>query len=161
MAINTSLGTKFYIGPITPSVPATESAYAALSYQEIGSIQSISEFGDQAGAINFTDLGASRVRKFKGARDAGQITVQVANDPADAGQQAAIEAEKTKFDYAVKVVLADAADANDTNSTFFFTAKVSSVRMNVGDANSMLMRSLVFDIDSAVLEVPSEVVSGP
>lgn len=161
MSINTSLGTKFYIGPVAASTPATKSAYAALSYTEIKSIQSISEFGDQAGSINFTDLGASRVRKFKGARDAGQITVSVANDPLDAGQLAAIAAEKTKFDYACKVVLQDQADANDPNSVLYFTAKVSSVRLNPGDANSMIMRTLTFDIDSAVLEVPSVAVSGP
>lgn len=156
MAIASTTGARIFIGPTTAA--ADLAAYQALTYVEIGEVESIGEFGDQASTITFTSLGDARVRKRKGVRDAGDLSVTVANDPHDAGQLAAIAAEKTSFTYAIKVVVADAPDANDTDSTFYFHALVSSARLNVGAANEIVKRVFAMLIDTEIFEDPSTVV---
>ncbi len=93
MAINSAANTKVYIGPTTAAADAT--AYAALSWTEIKEVESLPAFGDSASTINFTALADARVRKRKGARDAGQLAFNCAHDPLDPGQLAAIAAEQT------------------------------------------------------------------
>lgn len=155
----TSAGTRVYIGPVNNTAD-DESAYAALTWVEIGGVETISEFGDSAQIVTFQDLAQSRVQKFKGADDAGDITITCANEPRDAGQIAMIAASKTKFNYAIKVVVADAPDSNDTDSTFYFRGPVSSRRVIVNGANDVTRRNFVVAINSEIVEVPSEAVSG-
>jgi hypothetical protein len=157
MAIASTTGAKIYIGPVTPA--ATLSAYAALSYTEIKNVESISEFGDQSAAVNFTSLSDNRVRKRKGVRDAGDITVVCGHDPLDAGQLAALAAGEAEVAYAFKVVLADGADANDTDSTFYFHALVMNTRLNIGAANEIIKRNFMLAIDTAIFDDLSEAVS--
>lgn len=159
MAVNAmaSAGAKIYIGPVTAA--ATVSAYAALTYVEIGGVESIGEFGDAASAITFTGLGDARVQKLKGAYDAGDITVAAAWAPRDAGQVAARAAAETKFSYAIKVTFEDSPDANDTDSVFYFHAKVMSAKKNVGGANNVMMENYVLGIDTAIYESLSTAVS--
>lgn len=156
MAIAATTGAKIFIGPTTPA--ATETAYEALSWTEIKEVESIGEFGDQASTIEFTSLGDARVRKRKGVRNAGDMTVTVANDALDPGQQAVVAAEATEFAYAFKVVLADGADANDTDSTFYFHALVGSARLSNLSANEIVKRAFNLLIDTAIIEVPSTAV---
>ena len=157
MAIAATTGAQFFMGPVN-STADTKTAYAALSYTEVKEIESIGEFGDQASTITFTSLADARTRKRKGVRDAGDLSVVVANDPLDAGQLAMIAGQLTDFSYAFKVILADAADSNDTDSTFYFRGLVGSARLNVGAANAMIKRTFAVLIDSKIVEVPSLVV---
>lgn len=143
-----SAGAKIYIGPVTAA--ATVSAYAALSYTEIQGVETIGEFGDAASQITFTGIGDNRVRKLKGARDAGDVTVTAAFAPRDPGQVAVRAAERTKFSYAIKVVFEDSPDANDTDSVFYFHAKVMSVKNPVGGANDVLKETYTLAIDTAI-----------
>lgn len=157
MAIASTSGAKISIGPVNSSAD-TSTDYSGLSYTEITPVESIGEFGDQAATIEFTALGDARVRKRKGVRNAGDLNVVCGNDPLDPGQLAAIAAEETDFTYAFKVELADAADANDTDSVFYFRALVSSARLNVGAANEIIKRNFAVLIDSAIVEVASVAV---
>lgn len=159
MAIGTSAGTKIYIGPVN-NAANDESAYAGLTWVEIGGVETISEFGDSATIATFLALADARVRKYKGADDAGDVTITVGNDARNAGQIAAVAASKTKFNYAFKVVVADAPDSNDTDSTFYFRGPVTGRRVNVNGANDVTRRAFVVAINSEIVEVPSEAVSG-
>lgn len=155
MALSDGLGTKIFIGPVATSDDT--STYAALTpWVEIGEVESIGEFGDAASAINFTSLSSARVRKRKGARDAGDVSVVCANIPDDPGQLAAIAAEGTKYRYAFKVVAADAESEDFTDSEFYFGALVMSKRLNVGASNAVNKRTINLAIDTDIHEVPSE-----
>lgn len=151
MAIASSTGAQFYIGPVN-STADDHTAYTALTYVEVKEVESIGEFGDQASTITFTSLGDARVRKRKGVRDAGDLNVVVASDPLDTGQGNMIASQATDFSYAFKVQLADGADANDTDSHFHFRALTSSARLNVGAANNIIKRAFAVLIDSKVVE---------
>lgn len=154
-ALSDGLGTKVFIGPVATSDDT--STYAILTgWLEISEVESIGEFGDAASAITFTSLSAARVRKRKGARDAGDVAIVCANVPGDPGQEAAIAAEGTKFRYAFKVVAADAESEDFTDSEFYFGALVMSKRVNVGASNAVNKRTINLAIDTDIHEVPSE-----
>lgn len=157
MGIASSTGAQVFIGPVN-STAVDQTHYAALAYTEIAPVETIGEFADSASTITFTSLGDARVRKRKGVRDAGDLTITCANDPLDVGQKAAIAAEKTENTYAFKISLQDGADANDTDSVFYFRALVASARLNVGGANAIVRRAFALLIDSPVVEVPSLVI---
>lgn len=152
-----SAGAKIYIGPTTAAT--TASAYSALSYTEIMGIETLGEFGDSAAMITFTGLADSRVQKLKGPYDAGDIAAVFARLPLDPGQIAAKVAAAAKFSYAIKVVLEDSADANDTDSVFYFHAKVMGTKNGVGGATDVLKLNLTFAITTAIIEVASVAVS--
>jgi hypothetical protein len=158
MAISTSSGARVFIGPANP-VADTEAEYEALTWTEIDEVESVSEFGDQASTVTATTLKDARVRKRKGVRDAGDITIVALHDPLDVGQLAMVAAEKTSFVYAMKIELADAADANDTDTVFYLNVLVSSVRLSGLQPNEITKRNFVALIDTAPLEVPSEAVA--
>ncbi|MFU0503655.1 iron ABC transporter substrate-binding protein [Pseudaminobacter sp. NGMCC 1.201702] len=156
MSVTTASGAKIFIGPTTAAADAA--AYAALVYTEIGEVESLGEFGDEAADVTFTSLSDARVRHLKGSRDAGVMSVVVGRDPLDLGQVAARAAEKTKFAYAFKVVAADAQDANDTDSTFYFHALVQSAKENFGESDNVVRTTFNLGITTAIIEVPATVV---
>lgn len=157
MAISTSEGALVYIGPVTAA--ATQSALAALSYTLVGKVESIGEIGPQSQDSTFTPLGGGDVQHLKGARDNGMTTILCARDPLDAGQIAMKAAERTKFEYAVKIVLADGADSTDTDTTIYVRGPVFSARKGVGGANDVT--KITFGVGNNIyLEDPSEAVSG-
>lgn len=160
MAFTSGTGAKIFIGPVN-STANTASAYAALTYTEIGEVDSMSEFGPQSSVITFASLGDAIMRKAKGVRDNGDATIVVANDPRDPGQIALVAAEKTNFQYAVKVLAADAPDANDTDSVWYWRALVGSARLQGLSSNDVTKRGFQLFITSLIVEVPSQAVSGP
>lgn len=151
--MNSSSGTKLYIGPVTAAADAA--AYAALTWVEVSEVESIPEFGETNALVSFVSMSAGRVRKAKGAADSGDLTVACANLPRDAGQLAMIAARATKFAYAIKIVVEDSPDANDGDSTFYFHAYVMAAKPNIGGANDPTKRNFGLAIETAIFEVPS------
>jgi len=156
MTVTTASGSKVSIGPTTAA--ANAAAYAALTYVPIGEVQNLGEFGDQSNDVTFTSLSDGRVRHLKGARDAGVLALVCGRDPLDAGQVALRAAEKTKFAYAVKIEAADALDANDTNSVFYFHCLVQSARDNFGESDGIVTTTFNLGITTGIIEVPATVV---
>lgn len=160
--ITTASGAKIYIGPTTVVTGANDAAiitaYEALTYVEIKEVESLGEFGDAANDVTFTSLSDARVRHLKGARDAGVLALVVGRDPYDAGQIAARAAEKTKFAYAFKIVAADAADATDTPTTFFFHALVQGAKENFGEADNVVKTNFDLGITTKIYEDVAAIV---
>lgn len=151
--LDTAAGSKFYIGPVNTTA-ANAAAYAALTYTEVGEVESIGEFGDQSNSVTFTALGDRRVKKFKGSRDAGTITVVIGHDSSDTGQTDLNAAEATDNDYAIKIELDDAGTGSPSNNTtFYFRAKVMGVRTNPGDAENVVRITAEIAINSAIVKV--------
>lgn len=154
MGLSVSSGQKFYIGPIAPTTPVDPTAYAALgSYTQLGNLESVSPFGDSASQITFSDMARQRINKFKGARDGGQVTISAGHDPLDVGQIALIAAEKTQFAYAFKLDLDEQVDAGWSTTLLYFTARVMQARIQPGDANNILKREYVLDVDSSISQL--------
>lgn len=158
MAITTASGTKFYIGP-TRSVLGNKAAMDALTWVEVGEVESLGEFGDEASIVTFASIGDGRVRKLKGARDAGTIELTVGRDPRNAGQQAMKAGQKTKFQYAFKIEAEDAPDENDTNSSYYFIGLINSDRENYGTNDNVVRITFSVGINSEILDTPSAAVA--
>jgi hypothetical protein len=154
--ITTTSGAKVFIGPSTAAADAA--AYAALTFTEVGEVENIGEFGDQSADITFTAIGDARTRHVKGPRDAGTVALVVGRDPLDPGQIALRAAEKTRFAYAIKIVASDRADANDTDSVFYFHALVQSARTTFAEADKVTKQTFSLGIVSPIVEVPATVV---
>src|SRR3954447_23744301 len=101
----TATGSRLYIAPSTATIPADAAAWAALTWTEIGLLESIGEYGDQSSIITAAVLGDGRMRKAKGARDAGDMQLFALPKTADTGQQAIIAAEATYNTFPFKVTL--------------------------------------------------------
>jgi len=152
MSINASTGAKIYICSTPHPTASDVSAYAALTWVEIGEVESIGAFGDKAADISFTSLSDSRTKHLKGARDAGSFDVVYAHDPLDAGQIALAAAQRTKFSYPIKVTVPDAQDESASDSAFYFQAKVSGVPINPGSASDVTKRTASLGIDTEIVE---------
>lgn len=148
MAINTAAGSRIFIGPVTTADDVT--AYAALAWTEIGEVEDLGEFGDQSNSVTFTALANARVRKMKGTKDAGDLTLTVGFDAGDAGQLALIaaEADSSPDDYGIKVQLNDSAA---TPTVAYFRGKVMSYRLQPGNADNVVRASVSVGINSAVI----------
>jgi hypothetical protein len=158
--ITTASGTRFYIGTTTligSGSPAFE--YGDDTYTEVGEVQNLGEFGDEAPLVNFAAIGDARVRKLKGARDAGTLALVCGRDPLDAGQQAMVDAEATKFEYNFKVVAADAPTEGHSDTVYYFRGLVTSRRENYGENDNVVTRTFNIAINTAITEEEVELTS--
>jgi Phage tail tube protein, TTP len=145
-------------GGTANSAPTNSSGYAALTWTPIGEVEDISEFGDNAEVIRFLAVADGRVRKLKGAADAGQMQLTMGHDPADAGQIALLTASGSAFRHNFRVTLSDRADANDTDGIMYFGGRVMSFTLRSGGANDVTRRVANIEIESAIVNVAPTVV---
>jgi hypothetical protein len=153
MGITTAAGSKFYVGDEAGS-PDTQTEFEAVTWIEVGMIESLGDFGDETAIVTFTTLGDSRVRKLTAAADAGNMAVVAGRDPLDAGQ-IFLNAADPKLNYPFKIEAADRADENDDNSIFYFIGKITSTRNNYGANDNVVRKNYNIAIDSPIIEVPT------
>lgn len=151
MSISAATGATLSIGTTTDAENLSQ--FLADTYAEIGEVEDLGEFGDEAEIVTFASLADGRMQKLKGVRDAGTMTVVCGNDTSDTGQDALIAAEADTLDYNFKVILNDALTTGGTPSEYYFRAKVSSKRVGVGAANNVVRRTFNIIINSAIIEV--------
>jgi len=153
--IKTASGSKLYIGPATTSLTDTLAEFRSITaWVEIGLIENMGEIGDEASAVTGAAIGDSRIRKAKGARDAGTMAVVCFHDPEDLGQIAAIAASETSDNYAFKLTLND-APTGQIGSIEYFRALVMGERLNVGTNDNIMRRNFNLAVNSAVITDPS------
>jgi hypothetical protein len=151
----TASGTRVFIGAAATSVIDTIAEFEAISgWTEIGLVESVGEYGDQANKVTFEAVGDGRVRKSKGARDAGTLAIVCGHDPTDAGQAALIAAEATNNNYAFKVILPD-GPVGYSDTIQYFRGLVMGKRLNVGNNENIVRRNFSVEINSEVLEDPA------
>src|SRR4249920_1455521 len=93
--IETTSGTKFFISTTAAaSTVDTLAEYEALTWQEILEVEDLGNVGDVSSEVTGAAISDSRIRKAKGARNAGTMNVICFDTvPLDAGQEAVIAAE--------------------------------------------------------------------
>jgi hypothetical protein len=130
--------------------------YEADTYQEIGLVEDMGEFGDAYNPVTANTLSDARVRKRKGTADAGDMNMVVLFDAADTGQQALKDAldDTGALPYNIKVVLNDAiTPSTGTPTTFFFSAFVMSRRITSITSDNIPRGNITLGIDSPIIEV--------
>ena len=153
----TASGTKLYIGPaIVLATTDSAAEFAALTpYVEIKEIENYGELGDEAAAVLFAAVGDARVRKSKGARDAGVMALVCGREVHDPGQIALEAAEQTNQTFSFKMELPDAPTEDYSNSFIYFGALVMSKRLNVGGNDNIIRDNFNLGINTKLYVIPS------
>jgi hypothetical protein len=146
----TATGTKLFIAPSQATTPANAAAYAALSWTEVTLLENIGEYGDQSSIITAAVIGDGRMRKAKGARDAGEFPIVAFPKYTDAGQAAHIAAEATYNTYPIKVELPNKLNATGTNELNYFEALITSKRRNVGGNDNIVRDTFNAAVNTAI-----------
>lgn len=161
MAIHRTAGARFYIGPVVDAdaIEAMDEAaalaffeaIAAEDWEEVEEVESFSDLGDNSDVATFASVKNRRMRKLKTTRDAGTLAVVTGRDALDAGQIAMIEAEKTDFDYAFKLVYNDARTEDYSPSTEYFGGMVMSRPTNIGNVKDVTKRTFNIGVNTAII----------
>jgi hypothetical protein len=148
----TASGTRVFIGVQVASTVDTIAEFQATSvWTEIGLVESVGQYGDQANSVKFEALGDGRVRKSKGARDAGTLAIVCGHDPTDVGQAALIAAEATNLNYSFKVILPD-APVGYSDTIQYFRGLVMGKQLNVGNNENIIRNNFSVEINSEIFE---------
>lgn len=158
MGIFTASRSKLYLTTTTTPPGSYDAAgYGALTWVEVGSIESLGDFGDEASEVTFDDLADGRTKKLKGQRNAGTMQMTLGLDDTDAGQDALddAEADDSTGDYNFKVEFPNKQAAPGSNALRYFSGKVMSVREGVGTANNVVKKNVNIGINTAIVKVAS------
>jgi len=141
----TSAGTT--IG-ISSTLPATydASGYGALSYNAVGEVTDLGEFGREYALVTHNPLGARRTVKRKGSYNDGQVAMTVARVPSDTGREDIITALDSDDPVAFEIVLQD-------GTTLYFAGVVMSYTTNVGSVDQITSASVMIEITTDIVEV--------
>lgn len=161
MSIHKTAGAKWYYSPtiansdtINALSDAAAIAYftAISNWIEVGETENLGTIGDSAQSIPFIATGNSRVRKVKGASDAGNHQVICGRDPLDLGQIAMITAASQHYNHPFKIVAADVPPGTTTPSSQFYAGIVMGKPTQWNDNNSVTRRTFNVEINTAVYE---------
>lgn len=146
MTSQTTAGTIISLKASTSPGAYTEVGFEAVTpYTAIGEITNIGEFGKQYNLVTHNPIGNRKTVKKKGAYNEGQLTLQLARDPADSGQAALLTALASDSDSSFKVVLQD-------TTTLYFTAQVLSYTTNLGSVDQIVGATVVIEITGDIIQ---------
>ena len=144
----TTLGTTL---GVVLGEPATfdDTGYAALTYELVGEVGDLGEFGGTREVVTFTPVDTGIVAKRPGSIDYGEMSLQIARDAADAGQVALQDAlDGTN---AGEIHSFEVTDRN--GDKLYFTGIVSSFTYNAGSANTIFGGSCTINLTTKPLAV--------
>ncbi|ACL58450.1 hypothetical protein [Methylobacterium nodulans] len=149
-----SNGSKLFIGPSIDidTIDAVDDL-SGLAFTEIKGLKDLGSFGDEATSITSNQLGNSRTLKAKGTKDAGTPSFVVDLKDGDPGQEAAIAAAATNFDYAFYIEYPNKKTATGTNGKRYFAGQVMSCRENPGAANNAITMNINVGINTPIYRV--------
>lgn len=151
MGAITASKTKLSVGGTTAC--DTVSEYDALTWVAVSDVTNYGEFGPQYQEITYTPIETGVVKRLKGALDNGNLQLELARNPDDAGQADLIEALASYDNINVKVELNDKPTGAGAKPTrFFFPCKVMAYRPVIGDGNRVVGATVQLGIDGDVLE---------
>ncbi|MDR7147057.1 hypothetical protein [Rhizobium sp. BE258] len=155
MTLMATGGSKVFIGGVLASKNSdfVVADFSAVTWVEIGQLESIGTFGDTAAEITFDNIGLGRTQKLRGNKNAGNMELVMGIDAADAGQIALLAAFNTNYDYAFKVEFTDKPNtgASPKNSTRQFIGKVMSASEALDTANSVAKMTASIGVNSNVV----------
>lgn len=156
--IQTTSGARFYVGAnsVAQTDADTLAEFEAITvWTEVGLIEDLGELGDEASAVTGAAIGDGRIRKAKGARDAGTMTIITFHDPIDTGQEQMVVAEGTNNNYPFKLVLPDSPSSGYSDTIQYFRGLVMSKRMQLGTNDNIMRRVFNVGVNSEIFENPA------
>lgn len=150
-----SKGTKIYIANGANLLPASYdvAGYDALTWLEIGMLESVGEFGPEASIGSFTPIGTGVACKFLGTTDNGEIALSIAQT-SDSGLAALAARQGNTASIAMKVELSDKGTGTTgaKATRYMFPGLVRSTRVTVGTGDDIVKRQVTLVINGAIIE---------
>lgn len=148
MAYYTAAGTTLSVATGVPAA-FSETGFSALSFNVVGEVTSVPSHGAEYALVTHNPLGDRITRKLKGSVNYGSLTIPMALDVADTGQDTMREH-------------ADGANVDDVASfkveypdgtVEYFTGLVMSFTTAGDGVDSILSAEAMIEIDSQVVTV--------
>lgn len=142
-------GTKLYIGS---ALPATfdQAGYEAVSWTEVGLVESFSEFGPDHTIGSFTPIGTGVACKYMGTADYGEISMTIAKSTTDTGLTELMahvgDVDKLPF----KIELSNVGTTKGT--CYYFPGLTKSARVNIGTGDELVRMNITIVPVQAFLE---------
>lgn len=139
---------------VSLAVPATEdaTAYAALTWVDVGEITEVPEHGAQSEVISHTPLATGITRKFHGAINMGSLTIPAGFAPSDPGQAILRDARRDRRQISVRLVYPKVDPDSVTGFTEYVLAKVFSATLGAS-TSAVNSGSYQVEFDSEIVEV--------
>lgn len=161
MAAFVTAGARFFIGPVVGPDEIEAMAYAdALAYfdtipssqwTEVREIESFGDIGNVSDVATFASVKNRRTRKLRTTRDGGTLTLVCGRDAVDAGQDALIDAEKTDFHYAFKIIYNDSHGVGQPGSLDYFGGTVLSRQTNLSAVADITKRTFGIGVNTNIV----------
>lgn len=141
----TSAGTKLAVSANAPTT-YDSTGFAALTFTEVGEITNMGTFGKTYNLVTHNPLGDRKTVKRKGAYNNGELQLQMARVPEDAGQTVLVAGLDSDNSYSFKVTLQD-------GTVQYFSAQIMSYTTNIGTVDQITAAEVSVQIDNAIVEV--------
>lgn len=144
----TSAGTTIAIDDANTPATYDQAGYegVGMTYVDIGEVTDGGEFGRQYNLVTHNALGNRRTVKRKGSYNDGQMTLQLARVPGNAGQADIIGVLDSDTPVAIRVTLQD-------GTKLYFMAMIMSYTTNVGNTDQITGSTVVIEITHDIVEV--------
>jgi hypothetical protein len=159
MSITTVKNTSVYVSNETSPVGSSQENLVltdyttGLTWVQVGNLEGIGEFGDEATVTKFETITSGRVVKLKGIADAGKLDLSCAFDTTDVGQIQLRLSATEALQRSYKVVVNDKLTVGGTGTTFYFRGLCMSARTKLGKASDVILQDFSIEVNTAVLEV--------
>lgn len=110
--VNTNSGAELYVCATPQPTDLDAAAFAGLTWVQVGAVGSVGETGTTTNIVSYNTWDTDFIQKAKGTSNAGDPEIEVARDPADAGQDVMRAAALTRYNYAFKIIRADKPNDN-------------------------------------------------
>lgn len=145
MGVRESIGTIFRVSATLPTTldDNETTGYASLSPTAVGEVTEVPEYGGQAATVEHTPLATGITRKFHGAINYGSLTMALALDRDDAGQDILSAA------FASKAQIAFMVEYPDGTQDCFLGKVMSEIRRSANSGN-VVSGNVMIEIDTPV-----------
>ncbi len=155
--IITAKGTKLYHCATAPTITGVEgtdlAAFDALTWVEVGMVESVGEFGPEGQIGTFTPLGTGIACKFRGTTDNGEVQLSIAKTTTDDGLLALLAKQGDPAESAFKIELSEAGTGVGAKAQrYVFLGLVRSARVSVGSGDEVVKVSCMIPIVGDIIE---------
>jgi len=133
---STKKGSKTYVCATAQNADLNQTAFEALTWVQVSKVGNVGDFGSESNIVTYDTLDEDVTQKQKGTANAGDLTIEVASDASDAGQDElrTFGVPTNLNNIAVKIERNDMPAGGSTN-TIFYSRGVVSGPVLVGGGN--------------------------
>jgi len=149
-------GTKLWMSATAPT-PFDVTGYDALTWTEIGAVESIGEFGPEASIGTYTPLGTGVACKFMGTTDNGELSLTIAKTD-DTSLATYIGKQGDATSTAFKIELSNVGTTTPGHTVpakhlrYMFMGLVKSAKVSIGTGDDVVKITSSIVLNGAFVE---------